>query len=312
MGPKVVGVVETVTSPKETLQNIVRLDELGVSAVWLVSSGQGGDATALLAAAAERTEHILLGTSIVPIWSRHPVTLAREAQVVAGLARGRFRLGVGPGGPMVETTFGSKYYAPLSHLKEYVRVLKALLQGGNVDFDGDYYRASATIPEPVEVPVMVSALRRRSFELSGAEADGAIPWVCPHRYLEKVALAAMGAAAAAAGRARPPLIVHAPVCVHEDREEVRAALRQRLGRYPTWEYYARMFADAGFPRSEETGWTDAMIDSLTISGDEQEVARRIEETFEWGASGLLVTVLAAGGDPTQSTERTLSLLADIG
>ena len=50
-----------------------------------------------------------------------------------------------------------------------------------------------TIPEPADVPVMASALQRRSFELCGAEADGAISWVCPGGYLRDVAIPAMNA-----------------------------------------------------------------------------------------------------------------------
>ncbi len=45
------------------------------------------------------------------------------------------------------------------------------------------YQAHETIPEPVDVPIMASALQRRSFELCGAEANGAISWVCPGGYL---------------------------------------------------------------------------------------------------------------------------------
>ena len=66
--------------------------------------------------------------------------------------------------------------------------MKALLQEGAVDFDGKYYHAHASIPGPVDVPIMASALRPGSFEACGAEAYGAISWVCPSAYLEKVGL----------------------------------------------------------------------------------------------------------------------------
>src|SRR5205085_2174864 len=74
---------------------------------------------------------------------------------------------------------GMNFRAPLGHLREYLQILKALLQTGKVDFDGTYYRAHETIPEPLDVPVMASALQPKSFELCGAESDGAISWVRP-------------------------------------------------------------------------------------------------------------------------------------
>jgi hypothetical protein len=46
-----------------------------------------------------------------------------------------------------------------------------------VDFDGDYYHAHDSIPQPVDVPVMASALQKGSFELCGEVADGAISWI---------------------------------------------------------------------------------------------------------------------------------------
>ena len=50
--------------------------------------------------------------------------------------------------------------------------------------DGDFYQAHESIPQKADVPIMASALQRGSFELCGAEADGAISWVCPWAYLE--------------------------------------------------------------------------------------------------------------------------------
>ena len=50
-----------------------------------------------------------------------------------------------------------------------------------MDIDGTYYKAHDAISEPLDVPVMASALQRGSFELCGEEADGAISWICPAR-----------------------------------------------------------------------------------------------------------------------------------
>ena len=73
---------------------------------------------------------------------------------------------------------------------------------------------------------MASALRQGSFELCGAEADGAISWVCPGSYLRDVALPAMQKGADQVGRAAPPLIAHVPLCVHDNPDEVRSAFRE--------------------------------------------------------------------------------------
>ena len=191
----------------------------------------------------------------------------------------------------MQSKLGVDFRAPLGHLKEYLRIVKGLLQDGEIDFDGQYYTARATLPAPVEMPVMASALRPRSFELCGAETDGAISWICPFNYLRDVALPAMTTGADRAGRQVPPLIAHALVAVHEDTDEVYAAVRDELDLYPRLPFYAAMFEAAGFPGTQEMGWTDEMLDSVVICGDEAAVARGLEGVFELGASEVMATVI---------------------
>ena len=165
------------------LATIQDLERRGVPAAWLTSGGGGGDSLTLFAAAAATTERVLLGSCIVTTWPRHPVIVAQQAQVIANLSGGRFRLGVGPGHAQgMSNTYGADYRTPLTNLREYITIAKTLLTTGAVEFEGSMYRANAKIAAPSQgVSVMSSALRPRSFELCGEVADGAISWVCPRR-----------------------------------------------------------------------------------------------------------------------------------
>ena len=103
----------------------------------------------LYAAAAVRTSRIRLGTSIVPTLPRHPLVVVQQVQVLAQLAPGRFRLGLGPSHrPNVERMYGFDFRAPLGHLREYLQIVKTILHSGSVDFDGRYYHAHAANPHP--------------------------------------------------------------------------------------------------------------------------------------------------------------------
>ncbi len=309
---KAIGVAVTGRDASEVLERIVHMEELGIPAAWLTSGGAGRDSLTMFAAAAARTEQILLGTSIVPTWPRHPVVVATQARVLAELAPGRFRLGVGPSHRVgTERTFGYDFQAPLGHLREYLRILKALIQQGQVEFEGDYYTARAQSGASLDVPVMASALRQRSFELCGAEADGAITWVCPGQYVRDVAVPAMWAGATQAGREVPPLIAHAPVCVHDDVDEMRAAVREQMSNYPASPFYQQMFAEAGFPEALETSeWSDTMMDAVVLSGDESTVRERLMEMFAYGATELVLSPVLVGSDRNASLERTLRLVAE--
>src|SRR5437588_7582947 len=96
MAPLRAGLVVRGPDPVGTVAAIVQAEERGVPAVWSTVGGTAPDAVTLFAAAAVQTTRIGLGTAIVPTYPRHPVALASQALVLAGLAPGRFRLGVGP------------------------------------------------------------------------------------------------------------------------------------------------------------------------------------------------------------------------
>src|SRR5215468_354429 len=310
MSQKRVGVAVGGDKVNEVLAAIERAEQLGIQAAWMTTGGARLDSLTTFAAAALRTQHIFLGTSIVPTFPRHPLVVAQQTQVVAQLAPGRFRLGLGPSHRPSMQAMGIHLTSPLGHLREYLQICKALLQQGRVDFDGTYYKAHGAIAEPLDVPVMASALQRGSYELCGEEADGAISWVCPGLYLRDVALPAMHAGAERAGRPVPPLIAHAPVCVHDNAEEVRAAVREQI-QNPRLPFYRQMLIAAGFPEAEDGTWSDGMIDAVVLSGDEARVAERLHTLLTYGAAEVLASPVLAGSDRTASLARTLRLLGRV-
>ena len=141
MSMDTIGVEVSGHNATEIIEQIQRLEDLGVKAAWATSGGDS-DPITLLAVAAMQTESILLGTSIVPTWPRHPITIAQQANVLANLAPGRFRLGIGPShySEMYEP-FRFNFRKPLTNLREYLRIVKPLIQKGSVDFDGEQSHA---------------------------------------------------------------------------------------------------------------------------------------------------------------------------
>lgn len=305
-----VGVAIQAPDALTALANIHRAEEAGINSAWMTSGGNAGDPLTLFAIAASQTSTISVGTSIMQIWSRHPVTVARQLQTMANVAPGRVKLGIGTGHMQgMQEAYGVDFKAPLGHLREYLKIVRTLLQTGSVDFQGDYYSAKFQFDAPVEVPVLASALRPASFKVCGEDSDGAISWVCPLTYLRDTALPVLKKASEECGRAEQPLVVHVPICVTNDIEAAREGVRRQLGYFPTTPFYAKMFEAAGFPHSMESGWTDDMIDAVMIAGDEETVQQRIHEAFDWGASEILASVIPAGDDALASESRTLNLLA---
>lgn len=308
-----IGISFQVPSPAQTLDMIIQAEALGVPAVWLTTGGAGPDALTLFGAAAARTTTIKLGTAIVPTFPRHPLVMVQQAEVIASLAPGRLVLGIGSSHkPVVEGAFGIPFERPLEHLREYVVVLKAALQSGKVDFDGNRFRVHTRVPNPADVPVMISALQANSFRLAGAVADGAISWICPAPYLRDVALPALQEGAAKANRTVPPLVAHAFVAVSEDVAAVARLARERMAIYPRLPFYAGMFVAAGFPEAQQGEWSDAMLDAVVIQGDEATVAAGLKSFLVTsGADELIASILPVGPDPQASAGRTMEFIAKI-
>ena len=310
MTDKAIGVVVRGRSVSGVLRSIREAEALGIQAVWLESAVGLLDPLTLFAAAAAQTSRIQLGTGIVPIWSRHPLAVVQQAQVLAELATGRFRLGVGVGtiGPE-RRAYGSSFHTSLGRLTEYVQVLKAILQTGEVDFLGFHYEAHARLPAPLDIPIMMPTVGRRSFALCGAHADAGITGLCPADYVQDVGIPALITGAEQAGRAAPPVVFNALVCVHDDPQEVKEAVRQRWGRMLS-PSFVNMFASAGFPEANE-GWSDAMIEAVVVHGVEDRVAERLKDLLHWGPEELMLNIVEAGENRAASAQRTLALVGDV-
>lgn len=298
-------------TPEATLANIKRAESLGIPAAWLTAGGLGVDTMAVFAAAAVQTSRIQLGTCIIPTWPRHPLGLAVQAATISALSGGRFRLGVGPSHkPTMTGVWGFDFRRPLTHLREYVTVLNQALKHGPVNFDGERYQVHGEVPDPPHTPVMISALQEQSFRLAGEMTDGAITWISPLDYVERIGLPAIQEGAEKAGRPVPPIIFHIVVCVHGNVQEVRAAARPRLGNYPKLPFYASMMKEAGVDAASPDV-IDALVDRVVAHGDADAVSERLSMLRDSQMGEVIAMVIGAGSDPEASIARGWDVVAKV-
>jgi F420-dependent oxidoreductase-like protein len=306
-----VGLVVYGADAMTVVSTIVTAEAAGVRQIWMTQLASAPDTLTIFAAAAARTTSVRLGTAIVPTYPRHPLVLAQQVLALEDLAPGRLRLGIGPSHrPTIEGTYGIPMVAPLEHLREYVTVLRAALWQGKVDHHDRFYTIKTTLPRTPHTPILISALREGAFQLAGEMADGAISWLCPVPYLLAKALPALRAGAAKHGRPVPPLVAHIPVALSPDRQAVLSAGRQQIGRYGRLPFYANMFADAGFPTSPDGTISDALIDSLIISGNEATIAARLVDLLARGLDELLI-MLVPVTDPVDEQARIRQLIGQL-
>ena len=154
----------------------VRAEELGYDRAWLPETW-GRDAVTTLALLAERTDRIGVGSSLFNVYSRSPALLGQTAATLQEASGGRFRVGLGPSGPaVVERWHGVDFDRPLRRTREAVEIVRQVLAGDTVTYDGDGFdldgfRLRCDPPEPPP-PIDVGGMGPTAVELAGRFADG--------------------------------------------------------------------------------------------------------------------------------------------
>ncbi len=96
----------------------------------------------MLAALAEATHRVELGTLVTCNSFRNPAVLAKMATTLDEVSHGRLILGVGAGWNEPEyQAFGLPFDHRVGRFEEALQILKPLLHEGHVDFAGQYYQA---------------------------------------------------------------------------------------------------------------------------------------------------------------------------
>jgi F420-dependent oxidoreductase-like protein len=288
-----------------------RTEAQGFHGMW-IGSAFGFDPFVALALAGPATARIELGVAVVPTWPRHPVVMAQQAASASAACGGRFRLGVGASHAPVMAMYGIDFDRPIGHLREYLAILRALLHDGRVAHDGERYRVNAflDVADAPPPPVLLGVLREQSARLAGAQADGALSWLCPAEYTEKVIAANLAAGAATSERATPPLIAELPCALTMDRDAVHAMAAQELAVYPHMPFYRGIFEACGIEVVDRK-WNDAMIDATVLYGDENGLAAKIQSFFDAGADEVVLSPFGVGPDPESSQADCIRVLADL-
>jgi 5,10-methylenetetrahydromethanopterin reductase len=170
-------------------------EKLGYERVWLADSpALYGDVWIAVAEAARATSRIGLGTSVLIPSLRHVVATAAAIAHVEAIAPGRLRVALGTG--FTGRRMLGKKALSLRTLESYVRQLRALLAGEEVEVDGAMCRLlhpeGVTARLPLRTPIWLAASGAKGAALAHEIADGVICAGAVPPGLKDAALLAMG------------------------------------------------------------------------------------------------------------------------
>jgi probable F420-dependent oxidoreductase len=296
--------------PRLQIDYGVRAEERGFRAAWFPEI-TFGDAFGPATAVATKTSRIELGTGVVGIWSRSPVTMALQAATLNELSDGRLLLGVGlQARGYVEGWHGQRYERPVRAMREFVTILRRILSGEAVTFEGEIFsvRGFQLQMQPPErrARIYMAAIGPQMSRLAGELADGIIGYCYSAAYVRETVLPNLRAGAERAGRSLDDFDIACgfPTIVTPDDsglEQVKGQVMMFATATSSSPEYASSFAAAGYdvvPIQERVAAgdvdgalglvSDEMADALTIAGSPDNVRRRIEE---YRAAGLTTVAL---------------------
>ena len=253
----------------------------------------GIDALTSLAVVGREVPAIELATGVVPIQTRHPQALAAQALTTQGAAGGRLTLGIGASHRhTVEDRWGYPFDRPALHLREYLRALTPLLHGEESAVDGKIVKSVGALQTGGVTPpsLLVGALGPAMLRVAGELADGTVTGETGPRTLAEHVVPTIRAAAAAADRPSPRVVVCLPICVTDDVTRTHDRLEERLRAYASYPSFRAVLdregaatgadvavigdedaAAAAIERLEDAGGTD--FAAVETPGNEEEAAR---------------------------------------
>jgi F420-dependent oxidoreductase-like protein len=282
------------------LQQVADADRDGFDSYWF-GQAFGHDALTVAALAGRNTKRIELGTAVAVTYMRDPVAMALQALTVQAATDGRFTLGIGPSHKsLIEGMLGLSYDQVALHVREYLSVVRPLVNEGGVSFSGTKFRVAAPrqMPDARPFPILISALAPMMLRVAGELADGTVTWMTGPKTVETHIVPRINAAAEAAGRPKPRVCVSLPVAVADDVAEARRRAARAFQIYGHLPNYRRMLDREGAAGPED----------VAIVGNEAEVERQVRALAGTGCTDLVASVFPAEEDAAASFARTWSLL----
>lgn len=288
----------TLASIEEARQAARLATDGGFDSFW-ISHARGVDPILALACIADDVAGLKeVGTSVTPLYGRHPVGLAQLARSAQNVLGGRFTLGVGASAKgHAEGALGLSWDKPFSYTREFMDAMEPLLAGQPADVAGDQVSAHAELAiDAPPTPILLAALGPRMLRFAGARTAGTTLGQCGPRTIKNYVLPHLRAGAEAAGQPTPRIMALVRVCVTQDKPAAKALAREISAFYQSIPSYAAVTAHEGLDEPSD----------LHLIGEWQEVLDGLAAYGEAGATDFRIQVACPDAKSRAATEEALA------
>ena len=306
------------------LELVQWMDQLGYEEAWIGehhSAGYGWIASpgVFIAAAAERTKHIRLGTGVSSLPYHHPLMLADRINQLDHMTRGRTMFGVGPGALVSDAMMmGIPPSAQRDRMDEALDVLVPLLRGETVTHKSDWFELN-------EARLQMTPYSRPHVEI--AVASQVSPTGARAAGKQGLGLLSIGATSTGGFNAlasnwaiaedlaqqnghkmdRQAWRLVGPMHIAETREQAMADVRFGLEK---WIYYFREIANLPIVPDGAGDPIEAMVNSgMAVIGTPDDAAARIQQLADQSGGFGAFLLMAHNWANWDATRRSYELMA---
>ena len=242
-------------------------DRAGFDSLWISQGNAVDPMVALACVAADCPNLSEIGTSVVPLYGRHPIGVAQLARTAQSAIGGRFTLGIGAASKnAVKSSMGLAWDHPFAFTRDFIDGLQPLLAGKQADVDGPELVTHGLLNiDAADTPILLAALGPRMLELAGQRVQGTSVGQCGPRTIASYIAPSIRAAADAAGRPEPRIMALIRLCVTDDHAGALALARETAAFYRTVPSYSRLQDMEGMNEPAELhliGSWDRVLDGL--------------------------------------------------
>ncbi|MEV5706147.1 LLM class flavin-dependent oxidoreductase [Actinoallomurus sp. NPDC052274] len=222
-----------------TVETAVTAEQAGFDDVWFaehhfMSYGICPSAATLAAYVLGRTRRIAVGTAVSVLSTAHPVALAEQAALLDQVSGGRFRLGVGRGGPWVDLeVFGTGLARYECGFAESLDLLLAGLSRSRLSASGPTFtfREVPMVPRPRTRPYPPVVVACTSAGTAALAAERGLPMLLGLHIDDEGRRRMVDAYTATAPNTRAQHVAAVMAYVADTRAEAQGLLRAELPRW---------------------------------------------------------------------------------
>jgi 5,10-methylenetetrahydromethanopterin reductase len=308
--------------PYEPIDKVVELarnaEEAGFEYCWVTDHYNNRNVYSFLTAIAQNTKKMMIGPGVTNPYLVHPAVIASAIASIDEISNGRAILGISAGDRTILSSLGVKLERPLGTVSESIQIIRKLLTGDRIDFEGKIFRLKGVklnFKPKHKIPIYMGAQGSKMLRLAGKISDGILV-NASHPLDMSYAISEIRRGSDEAGRdfREIDMAAYTSFSVASSDGEARKAARpvvafivsaapssmlERHGISIEDASRVREALESGNFGEALAGITEAMLNSFCIHGTFTDCAKRIEEISKSGVTQLVVGS-PMGPDPLAS------------